>query len=374
MELHEKLNHLSDDQIKEVINLYLDENVKLSEIIKKYRIDTSPSQFVRLLPPRKVTKKCIHCGEPLYQNYGIRSLFRNCGKYDDELFCIKCGHKTYSENIPYIYPCKCDGCQALAELDIKKKKELIKRIYVEKTNNLGYEVLPLDYQIMLLYVILHNPRCSVELIEPCSSGGYYQECISELNKIGIISVSGMSSVDAFKEEDFPKRFYPGMVCYDINVSFADATVKRINENKFFTENYGEEYLYFYLKGFMADDLTNRFADMLSERGLELKDYDKQYKQMTDLLDYISYTQVLYICKRVAVYWSDKVLTREIPKWKANNIVMTQVKKYYDRAVENDWYMHNAKIEDVGDRLDFYIRRVMGREKSILNEVIMARII
>ena len=48
--------------------------------------------------------------------------------------------------------------------------------------------------------------------------------------------------------------------------------------------------------------------------------------------------------------------------------MTQVKKNYDRIVENGWYLPNAKIEKIGARLDFYTRRVMGKNYSILKEI------
>ena len=43
MEINRKLEHLTEEQIEEVITMYKDKSIRLSNIISKYNIDVKPS-------------------------------------------------------------------------------------------------------------------------------------------------------------------------------------------------------------------------------------------------------------------------------------------------------------------------------------------
>ena len=66
MEINEKLKHLTENQIEEVVTLYLDKAVKISDILSKYNIDVKPAGLLKILPPMKTNDICVICGKNLY--------------------------------------------------------------------------------------------------------------------------------------------------------------------------------------------------------------------------------------------------------------------------------------------------------------------
>ena len=55
MEINRKLEHLTEEQIEEVITMYKDKSIRLSNIISKYNIDVKPSGLLSILPPVSYT-------------------------------------------------------------------------------------------------------------------------------------------------------------------------------------------------------------------------------------------------------------------------------------------------------------------------------
>ena len=45
MEINRKLEHLTEEQIEEVITMYKDKSIRLSNIISKYNIDVKPKAY-----------------------------------------------------------------------------------------------------------------------------------------------------------------------------------------------------------------------------------------------------------------------------------------------------------------------------------------
>ena len=58
MNSNEKLNHLSQKQIEEVVKKYMDKSIKIQDILDEYDIDVKPSKLLQLLPPVKTQEKC----------------------------------------------------------------------------------------------------------------------------------------------------------------------------------------------------------------------------------------------------------------------------------------------------------------------------
>ena len=108
--------------------------------------------------------------------------------------------------------------------------------------------------------------------------------------------------------------------------------------------------------------------MLVDRRLQLHISEKANNRFIELIDQISYTQILELCKRVAVFFSDKTLTGNMTKSIAKNAVLLNVSKFYDRAIESDWILNHADLEYVGEELNFYIERVLNKEITILKDV------
>ena len=83
---------------------------------------------------------------------------------------------------------------------------------------------------------------------------------------------------------------------------------------------------------------------------------------------ISYTQILALCNRVAVFFSDKVLIGDMSKSVAKNAALSNVSKFYERAVASDWSLIHADIDYVNKKLEFFITRILNKDISILKDV------
>lgn len=372
MEVHEKLRHLTDKQIYEIINMYKDKNVKIKDIIDKYDIDVKSSGFLKILPPVKTNLSCIHCSEKLYQNIERRTSY-GYSESEKKCFCINCGHMENSKRWGEIEVCYCDGCTKYREKILSEKKNKIKDVYDKNYEKLEFEAMEFQDQINLISVMINNPKYNTLIIGPLEIYDLYKKdrWISKINKlleIGAIAVSPDSKVEAFNESDFPYTAFLHKATYKINVSFQDKTIDLINKNKFFAEHVDSEDKLVVLKQLIYEDAINQFSIMLTERKLELYISENANTKFTELIDKISYTQLLYQCLKVAQFFGDGVLTGKIYKKVACNGALLNVSKFYENAIRLSWTLKNLDYEQAGDELRFYVEKVLRRPLSLLKEV------
>ena len=194
------------------------------------------------------------------------------------------------------------------------------------------------------------------------------EYINRMIEIKAISVSPESEIEAFCEEDFPNKYYVAKVDYDVNVIFDETTLHKINNNTYFLEYSEKEELISLFKQYIYNDLIIRFEEMLEARRLQLHISENANNRFIELIDKISYTQILALCNRVAVFFSDKVLIGDMTKSVAKNAALLNVSKFYDRAVESEWTLNHAEIDYVGRELRFFIEKVLNKDITILKDV------
>ena len=115
MEINRKLEHLTEEQIEEVITMYKDKSIRLSNIISKYNIDVKPSGLLSILPPIKTDEVCAICGAYLYQKLKPRTGYASDSQKDK--FCLECGHWVYAKSIWETKKCTCEGCKAIAKAE-----------------------------------------------------------------------------------------------------------------------------------------------------------------------------------------------------------------------------------------------------------------
>ena len=105
MEINRKLELLTEEQIEEVITMYKDKSIRLSNIISKYNIDVKPSGLLSILPPIKTDEVCAICGAYLYQKLKPRTGYASDSQKDK--FCLECGHWVYAKSIWETKKCTC---------------------------------------------------------------------------------------------------------------------------------------------------------------------------------------------------------------------------------------------------------------------------
>ena len=369
MEINRKLEHLTEEQIEEVITMYKDKSIRLSNIISKYNIDVKPSGLLSILPPIKTDEVCAICGAYLYQKLKPRTGYASDSQKDK--FCLECGHWVYAKSIWETKKCTCEGCKAIAKAEEERKKKQIQEIYSKEKAQINFTELTLSDQIKLVYVLMNNSFHNVSEIAPMEPEGKWIQYINRLTEIKAISVSPESAVNAFCKENFPNEYYVAKVQYNVNVIFDDEILYKINNNSYFIENSNEEELIILLKKYIYDDLIRQFEDMLNSRRLQLHISENANDKFIELIDKISYTQILTLCNRVAVFFSDKVLTGNMSKSMAKNATLLNVSKFYDRAIQSDWTINHAEICHIGKELQFFIERILNKKTTILKDIASA---
>lgn len=369
MEINRKLEHLTEEQIEEVITMYKDKSIRLSNIISKYNIDVKPSGLLSILPPIKTDEVCAICGAYLYQKLKPRTGYASDSQKDK--FCLECGHWVYAKSIWETKKCTCEGCKAIAKAEEERKKKQIQEIYSKEKAQINFTELTLSDQIKLVYVLMNNSFHNVSEIAPMEPEGKWIQYINRLTEIKAISVSPESAVNAFCKENFPNEYYVAKVQYNVNVIFDDEILYKINNNSYFIENSNEEELIILLKKYIYDDLIRQFEDMLNSRRLQLHISENANDKFIELIDKISYTQILTLCNRVAVFSSDKVLTGNMSKSMAKNAALLNVSKFYDRAIQSDWTINHAEICHIGKELQFFIERILNKKTTILKDIASA---
>ena len=369
MEINRKLEHLTEEQIEEVITMYKDKSIRLSNIISKYNIDVMPSGLLSILPPIKTDEVCAICGAYLYQKIKPRTGYASDSQKDK--FCLECGHWVYAKSIWETKKCTCEGCKAIAKAEEERKKKQIQEIYSKEKAQINFTELTLSDQIKLVYVLMNNSFHNVSEIAPMEPEGKWIQYINRLTEIKAISVSPESAVNAFCKENFPNEYYVAKVQYNVNVIFDDEILYKINNNSYFIENSNEEELIILLKKYIYDDLIRQFEDMLNSRRLQLHISENANDKFIELIDKISYTQILTLCNRVAVFFSDKVLTGNMSKSMAKNAALLNVSKFYDRAIQSDWTINHAEICHIGKELQFFIERILNKKTTILKDIASA---
>ena len=369
MEINRKLEHLTEEQIEEVITMYKDKSIRLSNIISKYNIDVKPSGLLSILPPIKTDEVCAICGAYLYQKLKPRTGYASDSQKDK--FCLECGHWVYAKSIWETKKCTCEGCKAIAKAEEERKKKQIQEIYSKEKAQINFTELTLSDQIKLVYVLMNNSFHNVSEIAPMEPEGKWIQYINRLTEIKAISVSPESAVNAFCKENFPNEYYVAKVQYNVNVIFDDEILYKINNNSYFIENSNEEELIILLKKYIYDDLIRQFEYMLNSLRLQLHISENANDKFIELIDKISYTQILTLCNRVAVFFSDKVLTGNMSKSMAKNAALLNVSKFYDRAIQSDWTINHAEICHIGKELQFFIERILNKKTTILKDIASA---
>lgn len=389
----DKLDHLTPDQVNEVMELFADPSIKVKEILEAYNIDVSACYLGRILPPIKTDKVCEYCGQPMYYQPSGRENFIAFKQDSDikvDLFCKNCNHHVYK----YLSrKCTCENCtqktqkliQKAAEeraLQQQQKIQLIQDVYGKTYPILQFEELSPVGRFKLVYVLQNSPAVvdtngdsfSI-VINPIENEAVFvndnilSDFIVDLVGDHIISISPQSSIDAFEKENFPHTGFVKKLQYTVNIKVDSAFLLRLRTNSCF--NISDKIMLMdTYKATIYYDLMCKFNQMLQKRNLTLYISDDADAKFKSLLDKLSYSQILYLCNKVAMYFSDKVLTGCMTHDFASKVVLMNVSKFYERSISSGWeiYRRNVDVNSLNHDLYFFIDTVFNLPISILDEI------
>lgn len=192
--------------------------------------------------------------------------------------------------------------------------------------------------------------------------------LNRLLQIDAILVSPRTEIEAFANENFPFTVYVELATYWVNVHFENGVIESINDSTYFKENVNTEEKLKILKEYIYEDSIERFNELLEERNLELHKSEKANELFIDLIDKISYTQIIRLCYSVARFFSDKVLTGQMIRKVACNAALLNVSKFYENAIESGWDLQHADYEYAGIELKYYVEKILGKKLKLLQMV------
>ncbi|MGL5550066.1 MAG: hypothetical protein ACRDD4_10250, partial [Culicoidibacterales bacterium] len=359
MKIHEKLKHLSVEEIIELIDMYYNTSNSVPYIIEKFKIDCVPPKLCSYLPVTQTEVICRHCGDYLITVARARSHVDMKSK--QTMKCPTCKHEEYDSKTN----CTCAGCldeKATAQIEARKK---IQDVYGKVAERMPFESLTLQEQIMLVYCIKKNSTPDRKQLKPYFEEKTWVEYVNRLHEKKAISISPDTLFVAFQEDDFPYKYYIPYVKFNINVDISEETWDRIEAKTYFTECGKNEEILKMFKRIIHESLLIQFTNMMEKRKLKLDITFEDSEQFALLIDKISYHQILSLCRNVAKTYADDILLKRKTFQYVRENALRGVTLFYDRALKNDWKIWESEIEYIDSNLMFFLTDILGASKEIL---------
>ena len=204
MALHEKLAHLTPEQVDDLIKRYY-EGEKLASLTEAFNIDAKPAGLIHLLPP--VVHKDLPCPYCPDTNLISKRLPKTHEpRHFGTPHCPGCEHRHGEE-------CRCKGCTAKADAARResdnKKRQLIEATYMREHDVPSPEDLTLQDAVYLMAIARHAATDGLGYLKPY--GEYNKtlaplpECqhdvMAHLYERGLTAISPDSEVDAFEFDE-----------------------------------------------------------------------------------------------------------------------------------------------------------------------------
>lgn len=381
----DKLVHLSDEQIDNMLNEYYQKN-KVSELIKKYNIDITSSKFVTILPYEVNFEGlvCDYCGEQVYIKYLSRNSFDT-----EEYICRSCGH------MPNRPRCACNGCKNKAKQNavIERKKqeseeqqnEMFIRIWLEiDAGNAVYEdTLTFEQKVYLGAFLREGIYEDYSCIKPINffttpiapTFILQEEIVDELKNNKLIKIHPNTEVKYFNNINIEKRtasFEKTSVWWQLNVKSLDmAKVPLVDSimNPNFEFDNNEAYL-LWRKIALHESIEYLKYNIQQLFDIDYNVGEKTISVINDLIKHYSVAQIYYI-----IYSSTNNALRyreekSIPNKQAANSIIGRMQSLGERALNNGWELGNYKrCKDCPQSLisKFFFERILKINEDGFNQ-------
>lgn len=339
--LHERLSHLSKDEINKLIERYYADE-KVSDLLDHYKINVRPSELIYLFPPIITDIICPYCNITMWSDRSSRSSFLK----ENTPYCPKCKHKP-------IEHCFCSICVAKRQeqkmLEINRVRKILSesldldKLIPTEVYDLSFDELV--YTGALLRIGIEEDLSKIkpvnDFIEPLAPTQDFQlEIIKQLYQNEIITIHPNSSIDAFSKvsDDGNYTFNMFRVYYHLNLTSSDDRNTLINQlmnpEKF--EDYYEEDAYNLWKRIALEECKEYLLHNLNSVGFEYSIGEKTEKILIDLLQNFSTAQIygiIWSCTSNATrYYQEK----NISKKQAANSVIGNCQRYAEKAISEGW--------------------------------------
>lgn len=325
--IHEKLSHLSKEQLEGLIERYYKE--KVQDLIQEFKLDVAPSSLLGKLPPKVYQdRKCENCNVPLWQKRKAKT-----DDYNPEpaLFCPKCG-KVYHSIIDFIKHFKSKKQTEFDKYDFEKLLILSCILYA---SNISYINEDLNYDKLFSKKLGPTPKYSRSMLTKMFVSG--QILIDQ----GEINIS----------YEIIKKMYRG----------AKKPVLESMFNHISTECPIEIKLDFW-KNINAEECIEYYEYSFKKIELKVNDLIKIKEIFLNFLEIYSASQIFRIINKCILFTLKKLRELDLTDDYANKIFIESCITYNDIVSKNNWVIYPL------NRPIFFI------SKSVINIVFFGNII
>lgn len=352
-----QLEHLSEEEIETLYQRYI-AGEKVQELLREYKIRTTPYHLYKLFPPVLVKEKCNYCDCDMYQYRKSRSDTNN---NEPPKQCVNCGHRIYSDtNYGRQETCNCVYCaeQQEKEREVKKQDKIatIHELYnpndiqpvhlseltfTDKLNllSLCYSQTSEDFN----NIISLQDKRRVSLFTPTALMD--RSVLEILYNDKILIVDPDSDPESFSEENQYESFYINTVDWLVNITVDGEsrlelkTIFNLLSNELFNaiQPSWEQELYQLLKIICLEEVMQYLNMKANELGVTHSAETKTREIITQLIDDFSISQLYYFTdlaiKNAHIFYSKGTSKG---KRHAGNTIPNKLLNLGTRAKQEDW--------------------------------------
>lgn len=356
-EIHPKLAHLSESQIRSLIARYYG-NEKIQTLLDEYQIECIPSNFCSLLPQETLDDQhCPYCAVPMARKRVSRSSLK-CRQV--EAFCPECGHHVGRRQ------CHCQNCI----VEGKRFAQMIRELKQEKILALCHMSLPteihqpaaqdLDLRTAVALLALSRTclivdeagggqfspsRMTLEALADATiplapRGDMVSSLLAELRSRGLIAISELSSPDAFtfREGELQSLDLSG-VRWSLTVEDPEqllAAILRLAQNPSEWPSRWNQALKDVWTEIALAECKEYFRYAAEARGLPEAGEKSTETMLKSLLESFSVAQCYRIIWAGARQASDFLVRKRCNTRHAANYMIGECQRWADRAKAENW--------------------------------------
>ena len=228
MKVHEKLAHLTPEQLDDLMERYQGKE-KVAALIEEFGIDTSPGSLIYLFPPiLHEDLFCHYCKDTnLVSERARRTGYASSSQTPH---CPECWHEN-SER------CRCGNCLDKENFEQEKAAErqsdIIAAAYTREVETPSVDNITLKDAVFILALARHSLREDLGYVEPFNKDKialaplyeFQNDIVTHLSTKGFITVCSASPLHAFifdPAETYIDAHYPAMVRWEFLPGLSDA--------------------------------------------------------------------------------------------------------------------------------------------------------
>ncbi|GAA4052603.1 hypothetical protein [Parerythrobacter jejuensis] len=353
MEISPKLQHLTNEEIENLVREYYKSGLSNVELIERYNISVNPSRLVSLFPPLVHDDLlCPYCSdEPMISRRPSKS-----SHHDPSPECPSCGHKQ-------VRNCYCQNCRDKQEWERKRfdeiKREIIREDYGRDYARRDLSELTLRDAVYVSALARYATSEDLKFATPyemhspplAPTHGHVRSIVRHLYREDLIGVDTESSIEAFVFDDELTRapeYYPAKVDWHFLPAIEEDHKRAfLNElAELIDAKWKQEWL---------DDIAGLWREIVKEEALEYyfhlleqRDYqidaigEKTHTVFDFLIERFPLSKIYNLTWQAVRDVTDYNVKEGIPRYRGKNNFVGAIQRKAERFIAQGWDLRDSR--------------------------------